>query len=349
MQRFAVLGHPINHSFSPVMHMASFRSIGFDGDYVRLDVPPEMLGDALKALADEGFTGVNLTIPHKMLALPMMDTLTPEAERLGVGVIPSLFWNHTVIPDLMKEPVSAWGNADSKTREFARNYAKDVVSRYKDSPAVWGWEFGNEYALSCDLPGEHLPYVAEVLGTPAVRTKADMLTRKMILTAYVEFAKLVRGFDKTRPIFSGDALPRASAWHNIRENNWTQDTLAQFEEVITADNPSPMDTTTVHIYWGDMPYDSFKNLEKNAIKECMAVAAKNQKPLFVGEWGVVNPSEETAERKRRFYEFARIMEESGVQLSAYWAFDISFQPEFNVTSSNGRSYILEKLRDMNSR
>ncbi len=83
MQRFAVLGHPINHSFSPVMHMASFRSIGFDGDYVRLDVPPEMLGDALNALADEGFTGVNLTIPHKMLALPMMDTLTPEAERLG--------------------------------------------------------------------------------------------------------------------------------------------------------------------------------------------------------------------------------------------------------------------------
>ena len=30
MQRFAVLGHPINHSFSPVMHMASFRSLGFD-------------------------------------------------------------------------------------------------------------------------------------------------------------------------------------------------------------------------------------------------------------------------------------------------------------------------------
>ena len=83
MQRFAVLGHPINHSFSPVMHTASFRSIGFDGEYVRLDVPPEMLGDALKALADEGFSGVNLTIPHKMLALPMMDALTPEAQRLG--------------------------------------------------------------------------------------------------------------------------------------------------------------------------------------------------------------------------------------------------------------------------
>lgn len=83
MRRFAVLGHPINHSFSPVMHMASFRSIGFDGEYTRLDVPPEMLGDALKALSAEGFSGVNLTIPHKQLAFPMMDALTPEAQRLG--------------------------------------------------------------------------------------------------------------------------------------------------------------------------------------------------------------------------------------------------------------------------
>ena len=83
MRRFAVLGHPINHSFSPVMHTASFRSIGFDGEYTRLDVPPEMLGDALKALSAEGFSGVNLTIPHKQLALPMMDALTPEAQRLG--------------------------------------------------------------------------------------------------------------------------------------------------------------------------------------------------------------------------------------------------------------------------
>ncbi|MEG1479831.1 MAG: shikimate dehydrogenase [Kiritimatiellia bacterium] len=83
MQKFAVLGHPINHSFSPVMHQASFRSIGFEGTYERRDVPPETLQDALNALADEGFTGVNLTIPHKQLALPMMDTLTPEAQRLG--------------------------------------------------------------------------------------------------------------------------------------------------------------------------------------------------------------------------------------------------------------------------
>ena len=83
MKTFAVLGHPIGHSFSPVMHTASFRKIGFDGEYTRRDVPPETLKEALEDLAREGLTGVNLTIPHKQLALPMMDSLTPEAKRLG--------------------------------------------------------------------------------------------------------------------------------------------------------------------------------------------------------------------------------------------------------------------------
>lgn len=83
MKRFAVLGHPIGHSFSPVMHTASFRSIGFEGEYTRRDVPPETLRSALIELAEEGLLGVNLTIPHKQLAVPMMDTLTPEAQRLG--------------------------------------------------------------------------------------------------------------------------------------------------------------------------------------------------------------------------------------------------------------------------
>ena len=83
MKRFAVLGHPIGHSFSPVMHTASFNAIEFEGEYTRRDVPPERLQEALLELAEAGFCGVNLTIPHKQLALPMMDELTPEAQRLG--------------------------------------------------------------------------------------------------------------------------------------------------------------------------------------------------------------------------------------------------------------------------
>lgn len=83
MQKFAVFGHPIAHSFSPVMHHASFQAIGFDGQYERCDVPPENLEAALRTCMEQGYTGVNLTIPHKMLAVPMMDELTPIAKQLG--------------------------------------------------------------------------------------------------------------------------------------------------------------------------------------------------------------------------------------------------------------------------
>lgn len=83
MKRFFVLGHPIAHPYSPVMHEASFRAIGFEGTYGRLDVPPEQLGSELNRLRDSGCAGVNLTIPLKETAVPLMRELSSEAERFG--------------------------------------------------------------------------------------------------------------------------------------------------------------------------------------------------------------------------------------------------------------------------
>ena len=56
------------------------------------------------------------------------------------------------MPDLVGEPRNQWGNPESKTRQFMRTYIREVVSRYVNSPAIWGWEFGNEYNLSLDTP-----------------------------------------------------------------------------------------------------------------------------------------------------------------------------------------------------
>ncbi len=83
MRHFAVLGHPVAQSFSPVMHTASFQAIGYPGDYVKLDVSPETLPAALADLASRGFLGLNLTIPLKETALRLMTSLTPEAARAG--------------------------------------------------------------------------------------------------------------------------------------------------------------------------------------------------------------------------------------------------------------------------
>jgi shikimate dehydrogenase len=79
---FGVLGDPVDHSLSPIMHNAAFAALGLPHVYLRYRVSP---GDLRRALAEAnrlGMGGLNLTVPLKEAALPLVDTLTPEAARM---------------------------------------------------------------------------------------------------------------------------------------------------------------------------------------------------------------------------------------------------------------------------
>ena len=78
-----VMGWPVAHSRSPVLHEHWLARHGIDGAYVPLAVKPENLRAALGALPILGFRGVNLTVPHKEKATAFMDRLTPQARRIG--------------------------------------------------------------------------------------------------------------------------------------------------------------------------------------------------------------------------------------------------------------------------
>ena len=78
-----VMGWPIAHSRSPKIHNHWLEMHGVSGAYVPLAVPPDRLGPALRALAPLGFSGCNLTIPHKEAAMPLLDRVEPEARRIG--------------------------------------------------------------------------------------------------------------------------------------------------------------------------------------------------------------------------------------------------------------------------
>lgn len=80
---FAVLGHPIGHTLSPIMHNASLRSLGMDAIYLAFDVHPDKLMPVLNAMRDMGFGGVNLTVPLKEVAFQGIDDLGLSARRLG--------------------------------------------------------------------------------------------------------------------------------------------------------------------------------------------------------------------------------------------------------------------------
>ena len=78
-----VMGWPVAHSRSPRIHGYWLEEKGIDGAYLPLAVRPERLAAALAALPALGFSGCNLTAPHKEAAVPHMDTLSETARRIG--------------------------------------------------------------------------------------------------------------------------------------------------------------------------------------------------------------------------------------------------------------------------
>lgn len=82
-QSFAVLGHPIGHTLSPIMHNASFQALGLDALYLAYDMPPEYLIEALRTMGRLGFKGVNLTVPLKEVAFRGLDHIAESARLTG--------------------------------------------------------------------------------------------------------------------------------------------------------------------------------------------------------------------------------------------------------------------------
>ena len=81
--QLAVLGDPVAHSASPPMHNAALSACGLSQRYGRLHILSEELSEVVPLLGRAGFVGVNLTIPHKVAVLPMLDVVDPSAELLG--------------------------------------------------------------------------------------------------------------------------------------------------------------------------------------------------------------------------------------------------------------------------
>ena len=81
--RFAVLGDPVAHSASPQMHNAALKALGIKAFYTRLHIRPHELPEALQVIPSLGFLGVNLTIPHKTNAIPLLHHISPQAKQFG--------------------------------------------------------------------------------------------------------------------------------------------------------------------------------------------------------------------------------------------------------------------------
>lgn len=357
----------VNKNGTLIQNGKPFRGIGvnyFDAFYRTLNNPDDISYRAgFKTLAEYKIPFVrfmacgfwpsenDLYFKDKERYFKLLDSVVKAAEENGVGLIPSLFFNTCTVPDMMNEPLDQWGNPKSKTIEFVRTYTREVVTRYKDSPAIWGWEFGNEFNLIADLPNaaEHRPAVWPNLGTAKSRSERDDLTFDMTHTAFREFAREARKYDKSRIIISGNSIPRPSAWHQRAEHTWTQDSEKQYAEMLLADNPDPMDTICIHLYPTDEKRFTRTVPDEELLKLTMDIAHKTKKPVFVGEFGVSKEKGSEAASKR-FTQLLSDIEKSGVPFAALWVYDYSDQDkDWNVTASNDRAYQLKAISEANGR
>ncbi len=88
--RAFIIGHPVAHARSPLLHRYWLRSLGLAGSYEAVDVPPERLGPFFATLRAQGFAGGNVTVPHKSAVIPFLTRIDEAAQ--AVGAVNTIWW-----------------------------------------------------------------------------------------------------------------------------------------------------------------------------------------------------------------------------------------------------------------
>ncbi len=345
---------------------APYRAIGinyFDVFYHLLSHPEDTtfvedfqklqtLGIPFVRFAANGFwpDDNKLYFRDKKAYFALLDRVVHTAEQTGMGLVPTLFWNISTMPDLAGEPVSAWGNPHSRTHKLMRTYTQEVVRRYRNSPAIWMWEFGNEYNNHADLPhvAKFRPPAVPERGTPETRSEKDDLSSSMLLDAFEAWAKTVRKLDPRHPISSGNDMPRDNAF-SLRTGG-TMDTRAEWSRELLRQN-GPFSVLSVHCYIDRRRFFRDEQVPMpQMLSTIQQVAERAGKPVFVGEFGAPGESPESGDE--RFRTLLRAVEESGVALAAVWNFGprrFGGKTDWNIYFGNEHAWMLTDIEAANQR
>ncbi len=303
-----------------------------------------------------GFWPTNMTLylRDKEAYFALMDGVVAAAEDARVGLIPSVCWYDATVSDLMGEPRSAWGDPNSATIAFMRRYTEELVLRYRNSPALWAWELGNEYNLSADLPNAatHRPVVVPHLGTPDSRSEADDMTHDMWIVAYEQFGEVIRAFDGTHPITTGNSAPRPSQYHQRIELSWTQDSRGEYQQNLIDVTPDPLNLVSIHYYPGSAGPRFNEGVPSFADMLGLSAEAAHgaRRAFLLGEFGYSDEDlgGDAQAIEQHFRADVADIVNSETDLAAVWVFDLPSQSNTgNITATNHRAYMLEVVGQAN--
>lgn len=219
-----------------------------------------------------------------------MDRVVALAEQNDLGIICSFFWHLRGISDYYCEPACAWGDRNSRTRKYMLDYMKKVIGRYKESPAIYMWEFSNEFNLTIDLPNRRelraeqrqLPQ----LGVRLLQDDRDDFFTEFATPLLEDFGRLCREFDPyDRLITSGNGEPRPTQYAQRMYDLWPDrpDSRREMAKALLWHNPDPLDCVSIHSY--DL-LERFPGSEsyEGLFTAFMEESSKLNKALFIGEF-----------------------------------------------------------------
>lgn len=309
-----------------------------------------------------------------------LDKIVRRAEELEIGLLPSLFWTYSV-NDRFDEPYqSAYLDPESRTVAFIKEYTEKFVTRYAQSPAVYGYEFSNERILGSDFPDAgHFRKPPEG-SSRTTRDERDRVTLDGLEAMYTLFADTVASFDPYgRIVSTGDTKPRETSYNQYARGVFdVKDTRAEHEWVLDKINPKGITALSQHQYSygelldpGDVTYPllDYFHTWKTFFSYLMEMSQKRSMSTYVGEVGYMHAHPEnyrkiTVENAvTPFREAVAAQRETGMPLILFWNYDptaVQLDPacvydrgtgieySFSENTERGRR-ILETMREGNER
>jgi shikimate dehydrogenase len=191
MTKAFIVGHPIKHSRSPLIHGHWLKQYGLEGSYERIDVAPVNFGDFLKGFAARGFAGGNVTLPHKEAAYAGVECRTERAKRVGavntLWVEDGALWgDNTDVLGFMAHLDASLGtgweqDVDTALVLGAGGAARAVVAGLQDRPLKRIFVANRTLSKAEDLVRDLRPYSPVALETSAWEALGPVVPHAQLL------------------------------------------------------------------------------------------------------------------------------------------------------------------------
>ncbi len=254
-------------------------------------------------------------VENQAAFLDAMDFVVSEAERIGVLLIPSLFFSGPCLPPYVGEDLRQYGTPGSATRTQMNNVISVIVPRYQNSPAIAAWEFSNETDARTSIPISTPGYSSDVaMEQPLAWTAADGWDLPTANSATAYFQTRVKLLDPVRMTASGHG-----GWRSSLD---ARNDIVRFMNIRDFDDQT--DTITMHPYqtvgFSGISPGNYTGMS-SFIKTMCSHSKARGKPFIVGEFGhASNSTYNSLTRGPLMKYICDNVLDSGVQLAMAWAY-----------------------------